>query len=111
MKYTICTLLVFFTTTMFAQNTNKPIAQKLIVKTNLLNLLAQGPGITVEKPLSSTFSWELSYVQASSVIFYLPIIMLTKAFYSGPKNTLANWTTAMLAPTWELMQEIYKEPL
>ncbi len=69
--YTLCTFLTCFTLTVLAQTTNKPITEKLIVKTNLLNLLAQGPGIMVEKPLSSTFSLELSYVQGkfSNILF------------------------------------------
>lgn len=95
MKFTILILFLFFSATAFAQNSDKPITEKLIVKTNLLNLLAQRPGISVEKPLSPTVSFELSYVQGkfTNILFtdhyaYKGFILRAKKYFG--KSTYGN---------------------
>lgn len=39
------------------------LSKSLIIKTNLLNLIAQGPAISVEKQFTNHWSLEVSYVQ------------------------------------------------
>ena len=51
------------TVTAFSQETARPLTKRIIVKTNILSLIAQRPTITVEKAFSKTFSTEVSFVQ------------------------------------------------
>jgi len=46
-----------------SQHLEKPLEKGFIVKTNLLNLLAQRPTFTIEKPFSKRFSAEITFVQ------------------------------------------------
>src|SRR5438034_1335129 len=58
---TLLLLLVKFFS--LAQTTTRPLTRRVIVKTNVLSLIAQQPTISVEKAFSKTFSTELSFVQ------------------------------------------------
>ena len=66
MKHLLFTLTFFFTLSAFSQDNKRPFTKTLIVKTNLLNLLAHRPTITIEKPFSNTFSAEVSFVQGEA---------------------------------------------
>ena len=63
MKHLLFTLTSFLALSAFSQDHKRPLTKTLIVKTNLFNLLAQRPTITIEKPFSETFSAEVSFVQ------------------------------------------------
>lgn len=47
----------------FSQRVEKPPTRLVIVRTNLANLVASGPAISVEKIFTKTFSTELSLMQ------------------------------------------------
>lgn len=55
--------LTFVTTSAFSQETSRPLTKRIIVKTNVLSLLAQRPTISMEKAFNKTFSAEISFVQ------------------------------------------------
>ena len=59
----IIALILFVTDSASAQETTRPLTKKVILKTNVLSLLAQRPTISVEKAFSKTFSVEISFVQ------------------------------------------------
>lgn len=50
-------------TSAFSQETSRPLTKRVIVKANVLSLVAQRPTITVEKVFSTGFSAEVSFVQ------------------------------------------------
>lgn len=58
-------ILIAFTLTIsaFSQEAGRPLTKKVIVKTNLLSLLAQRPTFTIEKVFLNNFSAEVSFVQ------------------------------------------------
>jgi hypothetical protein len=56
-------LTIFLNFSAFSQKIEKPVTDRIIVKTNLMNLLARGPALTIEKPFTKTFSIEVSFVQ------------------------------------------------
>jgi hypothetical protein len=59
----IIALTLFVSVSVRAQEKTSPLAKRVIVKTNVLSLLAQRPAISVEKVFSKTFSAEASFVQ------------------------------------------------
>jgi hypothetical protein len=62
--YTFLTAFLFLTTlAASAQEGTRPLAKGLLVKTNVLSLLAQRPTFSFEKPLSETITAEASFVQ------------------------------------------------
>lgn len=63
MRGHIIILTLLMTVSAFSQETTKPLTKRIIVKTNLLSLIAQRPTITIEKAFSKTFSAEISFVQ------------------------------------------------
>lgn len=63
MRHFITLLALGLSLSAFSQKTTRPLAKRIIVKTNLLSLIAQRPTITVENFFSNTFSTELSFVQ------------------------------------------------
>lgn len=71
MRYILLLLLFFSVTYGFAQKREIPLAKRVIVKTNLLNLMMKRPALTIEKPFSETFSVEFSFVQGEVDDFLL----------------------------------------
>ncbi len=63
MRHFITLLALGLTLSAFSQETTRPLTRRIIVKTNILSLIAQRPTITVEKLFSRTFSTEVSFVQ------------------------------------------------
>ncbi len=63
MRHLLLTLTFFLTLSAFSQDRKRPLTKRVIVKTNLMNLLAQRPTLTIEKPFSKKFSAEISFVQ------------------------------------------------
>ena len=63
MKPFILALIVFITTSASAQELSRPLTKRVMVKTNVLSLLAKRPTISIEKAFSQTFSTEVSFVQ------------------------------------------------
>ena len=55
----------------YAQETTKPFTKRVIIKTNVLSLIAKQPTITVEKYFSQDFSTEVSFVQGTFNNFLL----------------------------------------
>lgn len=67
----ILILAVFITLHALSQKPERPWARRVIVKTHLMNLLAQSPTLTIEKPFSQEFSVEVSFVRGKvNDIFY-----------------------------------------
>ena len=60
-KYIILIPIFFLAVTSFSQN--KSLEKRIILKTNILSLLAKRPTISIEKNFSKTFSAEVSFVQ------------------------------------------------
>ena len=58
---TLCTLLLSLSA--ISQETTRPLTKRIIVKTNVLSLIAQRPTVTIEKVFTKTFSTEISFVQ------------------------------------------------
>jgi hypothetical protein len=71
MKSFITLFAILLTLTVIAQETSRPLTRRIIVKTNLLSLLAQRPTVTIEKVFSKTFSTEISFVQGEFNNFLL----------------------------------------
>ena len=63
LRHFITLLALGLTLSAFSQETTRPLTKGIIVKTNILNLIAKRPTITVEKVFSNTFSAEVSFVQ------------------------------------------------
>ena len=61
----LSTLTLFVNTAALCQQTARPLTKRIMVKTNLLNLLAQKPTVSVEKVLGKNISAEVSYVQGA----------------------------------------------
>lgn len=65
-------IISFFSATFgFAQNGEVPLAKRVIIKTNLFNLMMKRPVLTIEKPFTETFSVEFSFVQGEADDFLL----------------------------------------
>ncbi len=52
---------ILITLTVYSQN--RPLEKRILLKTNILSLIAQRPTISIEKAFSKTFSTEISFVQ------------------------------------------------
>ena len=63
MRHLLILIALSVTFSAFSQQTSRPLTKRVIVKTNLLSLVAQRPTVTVEKVFSSSFSAEVSFVQ------------------------------------------------
>ena len=63
MKSFLLAFIVFIATSASAQESTKPLTKRVLVKTNVLSLLAKRPTVSVEKAFSQTFSTEVSFVQ------------------------------------------------
>ena len=63
MKYFLFILTFLFSNPSYSQETLRPLTKKIIVKTNVMNLLAKRPALTIEKVFSKRFSAEFSFVQ------------------------------------------------
>jgi hypothetical protein len=63
MKHFITVIASTLTISAFSQETSKPLTKRVIVKTNLLSLVAQQPTVTIEKVFSNKFSAEVAFVQ------------------------------------------------
>jgi hypothetical protein len=63
MRYFATLLAFMWTFSAFSQATTTPLTKKIIVKTNLMSLLANRPTITLEKVFSKTLSCEVGFVQ------------------------------------------------
>lgn len=63
---------LFIAFSAFSQKLERSWAKRVIVKTNLMNLLAHSPTLTIEKPFSQQFSAEVSFVQGkvNDIFFY-----------------------------------------
>ena len=70
MKHFITLFALAFALTASSQKTNKPLTKRIIVKTNVLNLVAGRPTFTIEKIFSNTFSTEISFVQGQINNFF-----------------------------------------
>lgn len=72
MRRLLLIITLFTTLSAFSQKLERPWATRVIVKTNLINLLAQSPTLTIEKPFSNEFSAEVSFVQGkvNDIFFY-----------------------------------------
>lgn len=57
--------------TAYSQNVEKEKARHTIIKTNLLNLLAKGPSVSIEHFISKTYSIELTFMQGDVNNFLL----------------------------------------
>lgn len=57
------TLTFVFLISGFSQNKDFEKPQTLLIKTNLLNLLAKGPSLSIEKFLNQTYSLEFTYMK------------------------------------------------
>jgi hypothetical protein len=53
-----------------SQETSRPLTKGIIVKTNLLSLVAQRPTFTIEKFFSNSFSAEVAFVQGQFNNFF-----------------------------------------
>ena len=71
MKYFFFILIFLHTISAFSQTNFEPLNKKIIVKTNVMNLLAKRPALTVEKVFSKRFSAEFSFVQGAVDDFLL----------------------------------------
>lgn len=60
-RHIILIAIFFLAATAFSQN--KPLDKRIILKTNILSLIAKRPTISIEKAFSKTFSTEISFVQ------------------------------------------------
>jgi hypothetical protein len=63
MKHIITIIAIALTVSAFSQESRTLLTKRLIVKTNLLSLVAQRPTVTIEKVFSNRFSAEVSFVQ------------------------------------------------
>lgn len=63
MKHALTLIALTFTICGFSQEARKPLAKTIILKTNLLSLVAQKPTVIIEKVFSKRFSAEVSFVQ------------------------------------------------
>jgi hypothetical protein len=63
LKYLLTTYFILLTLPGFSQETERPFTKRVILKTNVLSLIAQRPTVTVEKAFSKRFSAEVSFVQ------------------------------------------------
>lgn len=79
MKYFILIVSFLLPALAFSQNASSSLTDRIIVKTNVLNVLANRPSITVEKIFSDYFSAEISYVNGQ----VRDVIYLDKYGYSG----------------------------
>jgi hypothetical protein len=78
-KHYIFVLAVLVSASAFSQEKPKPLTKRIIVKTNLLSLIAQRPTITIEKAFTKTFSAELS--QPEVKLYQHSIIVLYAIIY------------------------------
>ncbi|RYY55270.1 MAG: DUF3575 domain-containing protein [Chitinophagaceae bacterium] len=87
MKFLYCVLSVFFSTLVFAQDESplvsraKPdyVESGFILKTNVLNVIAQRPNLSGEYFFNSRFSMEVAYVSG----FFKPLFWVEKYNYKG----------------------------
>ena len=63
MKYFFLICICLNTEFIYTQSALKPLAKRVIVKSNVLSLIAKRPTLSIEKVFSNTFSTELSFVQ------------------------------------------------
>jgi hypothetical protein len=63
MRFLVLLLFLFTAVAAFAQQAARPLTKPLMVKTNILSLIAQRPTLSVEKFFTGTFSAEASFVQ------------------------------------------------
>ena len=71
MKHLLAILTLALTLPAFSQEGRRPLSKRVIVKTNLLSLVARRPTVSIEKVFSSGFSAEASYVQGEFNNFLL----------------------------------------
>lgn len=86
-KYLFLIIIIFLATRSFSQQKNR-----FIIKSNLLNLIAKNPAISIEKAFSNTFSLEASYVSGKTNILpftdqyaYKGFLLRTKKYLSETK--------------------------
>jgi len=63
MRHFLTLIALAVMTSAFSQKTSRPLTKRVIVKANVLSLVAQRPTLTVEKVFSGSFSAEVSFVQ------------------------------------------------
>jgi len=93
MKYFIALAAFLTTIAGFSQKINRPLTKRIIVKTNLLSLIAQQPTITIEKVFSNNFSAEVAFVQGqfNNVLFtdhydYHGFLLRAKKYFADAKD-------------------------
>ena len=79
MKYFFTLIISLLTFSAFSQEIATPLKDRLIIKTNILGLLAQGPTISLEKIFSNRFSAEFSFVQGQ----FNDVLLTDHYAYSG----------------------------
>jgi len=70
MRPFIIALTFLVTASVNSQEITKPLTKRVIVKTNVLSLIAQRPTVSIEKAFGRTFSFEVSFVKGQFNNFF-----------------------------------------
>ena len=100
-----CFTLLFITTCMaliavpaYPQETPRPLEKRVIVKSNILNLLAHRPTVSLEKYFNKSFSTEVSFVQGEFNNFLLTDHYDYKGFLLRAKKHIVNIEPGRVSP-------------
>ncbi len=101
--------------TVFSQETRRPFPKEIILKSNLLSLLAQRPTFSIEKVLPGNFTAEVSFVQGqfNHILFtdhvdYKGYLLRVKKHFSDIKPGSASLYGGLYLGT--LKRRIYTAP-
>lgn len=94
----ITTFLALITVPAKAQETPRPLGKRVIVKSNILNLLAHRPAVSIEKYFNKSFSTEVSFVQGEFNNFLLTDHYDYKGFLLRAKKHFVNIELSHVSP-------------
>jgi hypothetical protein len=94
----ITIVITFITVPAYPQKTTRTLEKRIIVKSNILNLLAHRPTVSIEKAFSKSFSTEVSFVQGEFNNFLLTDHYDYKGFLLRAKKHFVNIRLGQVSP-------------
>jgi len=98
MKTFVITLFCLMPLILYGQETTKPLQDRWIVKTNVYNVIAKRPTISVEKVIGKSFSVEGSFVQGKFDYFLFTDHYEYKGFLLRAKKYFVDLDYEVLSP-------------
>ena len=95
---------LFVSTSIFSQQSSRALTKRVILKSNVLSLVARQPTLSVEKPVSKTISAEVSYIkgQFNHILFtdhydYQGFLLRAKKYFAPLQLGTLNFYAALYA--------------